>query len=297
MCRQMNERVIQTETVNRQYKDRLFKLVFADKKDLLQLYNAINGTNYDNPDDIEVNTLDDVVYMGMKNDISFLIYDVLNLYEHQSTFSPNLPLRGMLYFARIYQKIVDNDKRLYGSKQIKLPYPQFVVFYNGTRDEPERMELKLSDAFPEWSRKEQAALECKAIVLNINLGYNKKVMEKCQKLKEYSQYVAMVREFKRKGLSAEDAIDKATDQCINDGILEQILRNNRAEVRSMLLTEYNEQAHIEYEKEISYEDGKIEGAIQMCQELGLTESEILANLVKSFHLSETDAREYVNNFR
>ncbi len=259
MCRQKNEQLIQTETVNRQYKDRLFKLVFADKKDLLQLYNAINGTDYDNPDDIEVNTLDDVVYMGMKNDISFLLYNVLNLYEHQSTFSPNLPLRGMFYFARLYQKIVGDDKRLYGSKQIKLPYPQFVVFYNGTLDEPERLELRLSDAFPEGRRKENVALECIAIVLNINLGYNKDVMEKCQKLKEYSQFVATVRDFKREGFSAREAIDKATDKCINDGILEQILRNNRAEVCSMLLTEYNEQAHIEYEKEISYEDGKIEG--------------------------------------
>lgn len=88
--------------VNREYKDRLFKLVFREKKDLLELYNAINDTEYDNLDDIEINTLEDVVYMGMKNDISFLVTDVLNLYEHQSTFSPNLPLRGLLYFADLY---------------------------------------------------------------------------------------------------------------------------------------------------------------------------------------------------
>ena len=89
--------------VNRQYKDRLFKLIFRDKKDLLQLYNAVNNTEYDNPEDIEVNTLEDVIYMGMKNDVSFLLTDILNLYEHQSTFNPNLPLRGLLYFARLFQ--------------------------------------------------------------------------------------------------------------------------------------------------------------------------------------------------
>ena len=180
--------------VNRQYKDRLFKLVFSNKEDLLQLYNAINDTNYDNPEDIEINTLEDVVYMGMKNDISFLLTDILNLYEHQSTFSPNLPLRGLLYFARLYQKIIGNEKRIYSGKLIELPYPQFIVFYNGTMEEPERQVLELSDAFPNWTNKESAALACKAVVLNINLGYNKEVMEKCKKLKEYAQYIARVRE-------------------------------------------------------------------------------------------------------
>ena len=153
--------------VNRQYKDRLFKLVFKKKEDLLQLYNAINGTEYDNPEDIEVNTLDDVVYMGMKNDISFILTDILNLYEHQSTFSPNLPLRGLLYFARLYQKLIGNEKKIYSGKIVKLPYPQFVVFYNGMLEEPERQVLELQDAFPEWANKENAALNCKAVALSI----------------------------------------------------------------------------------------------------------------------------------
>ncbi len=245
--------------VNRQYKDRLFKFVFKEKEDLLQLYNAINGTDYNNPEDIEVNTLEDVIYMGMKNDISFLLTDVLNLYEHQSTFSPNLPLRGLLYFARLYQKIIGNEKKVYSTKLIELPYPQFVVFYNGTTEEPERQVLELSDAFPSWLQKENAAINCKAVVLNINLGYNKEVMEKCKKLKEYAQYIARVRTFLDDGFDIETAIDRATDECIAEGILEQILRDNRGEVRSMLLTQYDEQAHIEYEKELSFEEGKEEG--------------------------------------
>ena len=303
-------------TVNRQYKDRLFKLVFEKKEDLLQLYNAINGTDYDNPDDIEVNTMEDVVYMGMKNDISFLITDVLNLYEHQSTFSPNLPLRGLLYFARLYQKIVGNEKKIYSGKLIELPYPQFVVFYNGTAKEPERMELKLSDAFPAWSKKENAALECRAIVLNVNLGYNKEVMEKCKKLKEYAQYIARVRLYLESGYSVEEAIDKATDECIDEGILEQILRDNRGEVRSMLLTQYDEQAHIEYEKEISYEEGKAEGreegraegkaegekigqligTIRTYQKLKLKREDIVLALVEDFDISEDDAAEYIKKY-
>ena len=256
--------------VNNQYKDRLFKFIFKEKEDLLQLYNAINGTDYNNPEDIEVNTLEDVIYMGMKNDISFLLTDVLNLYEHQSIFSPNLPLRGLFYFSRLYQKIIGNKKKIYSSKLIELPYPQFVVFYNGTTEEPERQVLELSDAFPEWSQKENAALNCKAVVLNINLGYNKEVMEKCKKLKEYAQFIARVRAFLSAGFDIETAIDKATDECIAEGILEQILRDNRGEVRSMLLTQYDEQAHIEYEKELSFEEGqKAERArfAKLCQML------------------------------
>lgn len=253
----MEER--QSITVNRQYKNRLFKLIFKEKEDLLQLYNAVNNTDYNNPEDIEVNTLEDVVYMGMKNDISFLITDVLNLYEHQSTFNPNLPLRGLLYFANLYRKLVGNRKDLYSAKLIEIPYPQFVVFYNGTKEEPERLELRLSDAFPEWSKKENAALECTAVVLNINLGYNKVIMERCKKLKEYAQFIAKVREYLDKGCMIESAVNEAIEECIKQGVLEEILRNHREEVFSMLLTEYDEQAHIENERGIAFEEGVKEG--------------------------------------
>lgn len=236
--------------INRQYKDRLFKRIFRDKKDLLELYNAMNDTNYSNPEEIEVNTLEDVVYMGMKNDVSFLFTEVLNLYEHQSTFNPNLPLRGLLYFAKLYQKIIGPRKDLYSEKLINLPYPQFIVFYNGTKEEPERQILELSAAFPKEYSKENAALQCRAVVLNINLGYNKKVMERCKKLKEYAQFIAKIREYLEEKENIEEAVDLAIDECIHHGILEDILRENREEVRSMLLTEYDEQVHIKNERDI-----------------------------------------------
>lgn len=158
--------------MNMQYKDRLFKLVFREKKDLLQLYNAVNHTTYDKPEDIEVNTMEDVIYMGMKNDISFIIHNVLNLYEHQSTFSPNLPLRGLFYFADIYRKIVGKNSDLYSSKLIKLPVPQFIVFYNGLGDAPEKQTLYLHDAFAKtYSDKDflptDAAIDCRTTFLQI----------------------------------------------------------------------------------------------------------------------------------
>ena len=241
---------------NRQYKDRLFKLIFREKQDLLQLYNAVNGTNYDNPENIEVNTIEDAVYMGMKNDISFLVMDVLNLYEHQSTYNPNLPLRGLFYFADLYRKLMGNRRDIYSSRLIRLPFPQFVVFYNGTKEEPERQVLKLRDAFPEWSGGEAAALECQAVVLNINLGYNSVILEKCRKLKEYAQFIACVRTHLNGGLGIREATDAAVDECIRNGVLAELLRNNREEVCSMLLTEYDEEFHIKCEREIALEEGQ-----------------------------------------
>ncbi len=248
--------VIEQKKVNREHKDRLFKLIFKEKKDLMQLYNAINDTDYDNPEDLEVNTLDDVVYMGMKNDISFLVKDVLNLYEHQSTFSPNLPLRGLFYFADLYRKLLVHERDIYSSKRIMLPFPQFLVFYNGTRDEPERRMLYLHESFPEGMSQNEAALDCRAVILNINIGHNKKIMEKCRKLEEYAIFIGKIRSYRKRHYSIEKAIDLTVDDCIKEGILAEILRTNREEVCSMLLTEYDEQAHIENEREIAKEEGR-----------------------------------------
>ena len=116
--------------VRRKYKDRLFQKVFEDKKDLLELYNAVNETNYTNPDELEITTLEDVIYLSMKNDLSFIIGSTLNLYEHQSTYNPNIPIRSLIYFARLYEAYINkNGYNVYGHKLIKLPTPQFIVFY------------------------------------------------------------------------------------------------------------------------------------------------------------------------
>lgn len=96
-----------TETKNeirvaRNHKDRLFRMIFREKKELLSLYNAVNGTFYTNAEDLEIVTLENAIYMNMKNDLAFIMDSYLNLYEHQSTYSPNMPLAGfVLYCKRI----------------------------------------------------------------------------------------------------------------------------------------------------------------------------------------------------
>lgn len=195
------------------------------------------------------------MYIGMKNDLSFLLKDEMNLYEHQSTFSPNFPLRGLFYFADLYRRIVGNHKDLYSRRLIKLPTPQFIVFYNGVQKEPERRILTLSDAFAKKNTSFAPSLECTAIVLNINCGSNRALLEKCTKLREYSQFVGKVRENLAKKMRIEGAVDAAVMECIKEGILADLLKGSREEVMNTLLTEYNEELHLRCEREIAREDG------------------------------------------
>lgn len=181
--------------------------------------------------------------------------DQLNLYEHQSTYSPNMPLRGLLYFAQQYEGLTAHRKDdIYGTKLIKLPTPEYVVFYNGKKEQGDRKELFLSDAFEEG--RSSGCLECKALLININRGHNKALMEKCRRLWEYSEFVAEVNENLDKKMSFKTAVIKAMDNCIEKGILEDILRKNRAEVLHMLLTEYDEKLHLKNTYREGYEDGE-----------------------------------------
>ena len=237
--------------------------------------------------------MEDVVYMGMKNDVSFLMQSVLSLYEHQSTFSPNLPLRGVLYFADLYRKtMAGSDQDLYSGRQIQIPFPQFVVFYNGTQEEPERKVLHLRDAFPkevlEVLGKDAAALNCHALVLNINHGHNREIMKRCRKLEEYSIFIARIRKYLSEKMPIQQAIDLAVDECIKEGILEKILRENREEVCSMLLTEYDEQAHIENEKKIAREEGRSEGREEGIQQGENLLSALVRHLKRDGRLDDLD---------
>ena len=248
-------------SVNRNNKDRFFKRVFSEKEALLSLYNAINDTDYTDPDLIEINTIEDFIFMTMKNDLSFVLANVLNLYEQQSTVNPNMPLRGFLYLSELYRKEFKGNDDIYSSKQVPLPTPQFIVFYIGTENEPDRREMRLSDAFM-GKPVNKPAIECTATLLNINYGHNRELMEKCEKLKGYSMMVHLIRENIKNGMAMEEAVDKAVSECIRDGILEDILTKHLAEAKAMILEEYDEEKHIQNEKAISYEDGLNDGIKQ-----------------------------------
>ncbi|MBO6107999.1 MAG: hypothetical protein J6P16_01185, partial [Eubacterium sp.] len=199
-------------SINRKNKDKLFTYIFGkeqNKQWILDLYNAINGSSYENPDDIEINTMSDVLYMGMINDVSFIVQDILSLYAHQSTFNPNMPLRELMYAASLYDKYVhQHNLNIYSSKQIKIPVPRIVVFYNGMRDIEDEIILELKDAFPEGSDPERSDIQVRVRMLNINYGHNNALLSKCRPLMEYSWFVERVRINRDKGMSIEKAVDK-----------------------------------------------------------------------------------------
>ena len=220
-----------TETKNeisvaRNHKDRLFRMIFREKKELLSLYNAVNGTSYTNAEELEIVTLENAIYMNMKNDLAFIMDSYLNLYEHQSTYSPNMPLRDLFYIAKELQGQVDHRDK-YRNTLIKIPTPRFLVFYNGSEEQAEKKYLRLSDAFQKSM--DDPDLELVVTMLNINLGKNKKLLEQCQTLKEYAIYVKKVRTYAKSMKNVEKAVDCAVTECINEGILREFLLRNRKE--------------------------------------------------------------------
>ncbi len=240
--------------IRKKYKDRLFQKVFEDKKDLLELYNAVNETQYTNPDELEITTLEDVIYLSMKNDLSFIISSTLNLYEHQSTYNPNMPIRGLIYFARLYEAYINkNGYNVYGHKLIKLPTPQFIIFYNGRENQPDEKELRLSDAFMPVNDKEPM-LECKVRMLNINYGHNDRILKASKRLNDYSYFINEVNSALDKGYELETAIEIAIDECIKNDVMSDILIKCKSEVFNMLLTEYDEKKHMNWIREETREE-------------------------------------------
>lgn len=239
----------------RTYKDRIFRMIFKDKENLLELYNAVNGTDHQNPEDMTVTTLKNAIYISMKNDLSFILYDYLSLYEHQSTRNPNMPLRNLFYITSVYSNLLRNQN-LHGARLVQIPNPKFVVFYNGTDPMPERMEQKLSEAY--FHHTEEPEPELRVTVLNVNLGHNRELAEKCRALGEYMQFVDRIRKH-RQNYSLESALEITMEECIREGVLKDFLEQNRAEVRNVGIFEFDEEQFIRMEREYAWELGHAEG--------------------------------------
>ena len=241
------------DEVNAEYKDRLFKFIFGNpdnKQWTLDLYNAVNGTDYEDPDAIQFNTIGEALYLKMKNDTSFIIYFEMNLWEHQSTFNPNMPMRFLRYGASLYEKfIATTDYYEFSSKLQKIPTPKCVCFYNGTKEQPEKQILSLSDAYDG-----EGDIEVKVTMLNINYGMNRKLMEACKPLEEYAWLVKTVREHQGEEMDLDVSVDTAVNEMPDDFVIRDFIIANRAEVKTMLLTEYNEEKVMEKERQ----EGNIE---------------------------------------
>jgi hypothetical protein len=265
---------------NGKYRDRLFKFIFGNPDNrewTLELYNAVNGSNYDNADDIRYNTIDDAIYMNMKNDVSFIIEDTISLYEQQSTYCPNMPLRFLMYLAKLYEGYSQREKfYIYSSTLQRIPKPKCVCFYNGKDKKEDRKILRLSDMYFENTKLEkeiECIVELEVIMVNINYGYNKELLEKCTPLYEYSFFVDRIRfhidkfEEDGKNYTLEEAIDKAIEELPKDFKILPFILKNRLEVKDMCLFEYDEEKHIEGEKAYAEAKGREEGKEENMLEL------------------------------
>ena len=248
---------------NRQYKDTVFRMLFSEKENLLSLYNAVTGNTYQNADDLKIVTLENAIYMGMKNDLAFMLETNIYLYEYQSTLNSNIPLRDLIYIGIEYQQYVD-DKSLYSSRLQKIPALKFMVFYNGTDAVDDRVELRLSNAYEHLAG--EPDLELKVLMLNVSEGHNKELMEQCQTLKEYAIYVARVRKYTSE-MNLNDAVARAIDECIKEGILVEFLRKNRSEVKMVSILEYDKEWEEKKLRKAEYEAGKTEGITEVIQNM------------------------------
>lgn len=225
--------------IGRRYKDTLFRMIFNDKKELLSLYNALNHSDYDDENQLQINTLGDSFYMHVKNDVSFIFNSEISIVEHQSTVNPNMPLRDLMYISRLFETYVDtNNLDVYSSRMIRIPAPRFVVLYNGERKQPDISEMKLSDMY----EVESDWLELKVIQYNINAGANQELLDACKSLGDYAKLIAKVRE-NIQNYSKEKAVEIAIEYCIENNILREFLQRNRTEAGMGILNNFNEELH------------------------------------------------------
>ena len=228
----------------RRYKDSVFRKLFDDKRELLSLYNALNNSDYTDPELLEITTLDKYWFISVKNDVAFVIMSELYIVEQQSTICNNMPLRSLFYVTDTYRTMVTYSE-LYRRTLLHIPEPHFITFYNGSSEMKEDKKImKLSDAFVRVAsgKKDveyEPELELKVCVYNINKGHNEDMLSKCPTLKEYMEFIDEIRKRKEAGSGLDNAIADAIDYCIKNNILAEFLQKNRDEVMVMLCAEYS----------------------------------------------------------
>ena len=280
---------------NNKYKNSVFTLLFSEPALLRELYCALGGVSLPPDVPVNINTLENVLFMGRYNDISFEVGGKLVvLIEHQSTVNKNMALRLLMYIGRVYEKIIDNRKA-YRKKRLFIPRPEFFVLYNGTDPFPDQEIYKLSDSFEtlknlSLEEKDSPALELIVKVININDGRNRDTVNRCKELSEYSTFVTKTRSLFYELGNMEKALKESIKYCEKHGILREFLKLHAGEILSMLMTEFNLDDALDVRYEEGWEDGRDEGREEGIEKGRINEKlEIARNL-----LAEGSSLEFVN---
>ena len=246
----------ETRTV-RNHKDTMFCRLFSEPEKALSLYNAIRGTQYNDVSKLEIVTMENSLYILMKNDVGILLNNRLALIEHQSSMNPNMPLRGLLYFSRTIDGLLTREGRkaqIYRNELVKIPTPEYYILYNGTEEDFETKDLRLSDAFEHMT----TGYEWTAHMININIGHNEHILNASKDLLGYSTLVSYIRAYMAEEMQRDAAIDKAVQRCIDEGHLREFLLKVQGEARYMLF-DFDQDLYDETMKEIGREEGREEG--------------------------------------
>ena len=287
---------------NRKYKDTVFRMIHRRKRELLELYNSLNGTCYTNAEELEIITLDEnQLLLRMRNDVSCILDFRMNFYEHQSTWNPNMPLKLLFYVAGAYHGwIKQKHYDLHGKRRIELPSPRFFVFYNGTEQHEDVEVMKLSESYR--IKDDPPKLELVVTQYNINEGHNEKLLMESRTLHGYAVFVGKTRRFHDSGLAVDESVKRAVDECIHEHILEDIFRENYEEVVKMGEAEFWEELHYRtMEKELREdlreelkEDlrrEEISRLIAVCKDLGVSREKTLEQLKKQYQLDTETAEQ------
>ena len=242
---------------NRKIRDTVFCRYIGTKPHLLELANALKGTQYTDSSKVSINTLEGSFYSNLKNDISFILDNmIVVLIEHQTTINPNMPLRFLSYVDEIYRMQTQSQQRkIYGRDLIKLPAPEFYVFYDGEDSSFDHETLRLSDAFLAPSDQ----LELTVNVYNLADNKSSRLKSLCEPLHDYSVFSNKYKQFRRENLSIDEAVQAAINYCLENNIMGEYLKNNEREVIDMFGFEWNEQEERKALLEAGEERGEARG--------------------------------------
>lgn len=240
---------------NREVKNSVFVDLFyeddsAEANDIA-LYNALHEEPLPEGTKIQKMRVDNVLYMNFQNDISFGTEGKLIVFgEHQSKINQNMPLRSLMYVGRMYEQLVSVRDR-YKKKLVKIPRPEFYIFYNGEEEWAKECTMKLSDAF--IVQEGEPMLDLTVKMININPEVNHEILEKSPVLREYGEFIDLIRKYKVDG--SEESYKLAIEECIRRGVLVDYLKKKGSEVINMLIAEYDYDTDIEVQREEAFEDG------------------------------------------
>lgn len=257
------------------YKDNTFCALFSEKENLIELYNALSGSSFDMDTPVEIVTLENTFFGDRENDLSFIIDNRwIILAEQQSTLSPNMPLRMLVYIGRQYEKLA-LSKEIYSKKHVNIPTPELYVFYNGIEDAPVEQEMKLSDAF--MAECDTIAIELTVKFINVNYDKGAELLKRCKAMEGYSLLIHMIREEYKASGKLEAAIENSIRKCRDEGVLADFLNEHGGEVMSFLFEKLTREECEAIREADGYERGEAEGMLKVAEALknkGMTAEDI-----------------------